>query len=78
MPSVRNGQKRCNFWMPQELHDWIVGQAEALGVPMSAYLVMTLQQVRKEEELKRGFPEWLQQVRELEAKAALRSSLEGK
>lgn len=53
----KDDMKRFNVWMPAALYDWIQAEAEELGVPMSAFLIMTLQEVRKQQQvMNQGIP----------------------
>lgn len=47
MRTKREGMKRVNAWLPQDLAEWLYSEAEKNGVPMVAYLIMRLREVQR-------------------------------
>jgi hypothetical protein len=78
---AREGKARLNIWIPEELMGWLEVESNRLGIPLTAFVVVKLQQARQDDEVKRELPklgEWLAKLEALSKAQELSAEVGGR
>lgn len=62
MAAEENKYKRFHMRMSHELYEWYVEEAKKLDVPVSAFMIMAMNEYRKQQATMTGLPDMLKMM----------------